>query len=77
MDRVSLSNIGLDLIVDLENVSKGYHVKSDKYEILSWEAVGISNMIKQLQRNEDLTYGLSESALLSEWESNLLQSRLS
>lgn len=71
MDRVSLLNVGSDLVADLENASKGYHVKSEKYEILSWEAVGIGNMLKQLQNNVDLTYGLSESALLSEWGKQL------
>ncbi|XPF95263.1 hypothetical protein ACM9HF_04415 [Colwellia sp. RE-S-Sl-9] len=72
MDRIELGNVGESLAEELEAHSNKYHVKSDKHEILAWEAVGVRGMAQQLLDLVKCTYELESSALFSSWGESLV-----
>lgn len=62
---------GLKLALELEQLSKQYHVKSDKHEILGYEAHAIRGMAEEISRGDKPSFELLESTLLSDWGSQL------
>lgn len=72
MCRVELGEMGRMLAGELERRANNYHVKSDKHEILAWEAVGVRRMAEQLLGMEECTFDLASSDLFSSWGENLV-----
>lgn len=71
MDRTELGKMGEILADELEIRSNNYHEKSDKHEILAWEAVGVCGVAEQLLDFKKCTFDLESSNLLGAWGESL------
>jgi len=65
MDRKQLSDFGYALALEVDRLSEDYHVKSDQYEILLWEADILRAKSEDLLRNRGLSDNLKKSALFN------------
>ena len=52
MSRNNIISVGTSLVHELRKLATNYHEKSDKYEFLYWESVGIETRINLLKNNE-------------------------
>lgn len=71
MTSQEIADIGASLATELDQLAAQYHVKSDEYDILSWEADIIRAKSKDALENCGLIENLRESTLLSAWGANL------
>ena len=67
MQREELSELGVLLAAELDQLATKYHVKSDEHEILVWEADIIREKSKDVLLRFGLSENLKESTLLSSW----------
>ncbi|MCZ4324571.1 hypothetical protein [Pseudomonas anguilliseptica] len=74
MSSQEIADTGASLAVEIDQLAAQYHVKSDEYDILSWEADIIRAKSKGALENCGLVENLRESTLLSTWGANLAES---
>lgn len=74
MSSQEIADTGASLAVEIDQLAARYHVKSDEYDILSWEADIIRAKSKDVLENCGLIENLRESTLLSTWGANLAES---
>jgi hypothetical protein len=67
MTRSDLAAFGLELVNTLDQVSAGYHVKSDQHEIIGWESAVIRAKTKHLQHGAEIAENLKDSIWLGSW----------
>ena len=71
MNELELAEAGKILATELDDLSKGYHVKSDQHEILIWEADILRAKAQDLIESCGLSENLQDSTLISKWGESL------
>jgi len=71
MDRVALSEVGIDLAKELTVLSENYNVRSDARDILGYEAATVEEEALDLLNRSGVQEHLKESTLLSAWGKTL------
>jgi hypothetical protein len=69
----SLIDLGSQLARDLEALAKEYHVKSDKHEILLWEASIVDAEVNRMKYGTEIIPNLQSSILFSQWDESLAE----
>lgn len=71
MNKVELAEAGKALAIEIDELSKKYHVKSDQHEILIWEADILRAKSQDLLNDSGLSENLQTSTLISSWGEGL------
>ncbi|MDJ0779155.1 MAG: hypothetical protein QNJ85_14900 [Gammaproteobacteria bacterium] len=72
MNNQTLSEIGLELASELNQLSEQFHVKSDARDILGYEAATVEEEARDLIENCGVSEHLRKSTLLSKWGDSIL-----